>query len=132
MAKILQAVRDYGPKLELGPTAQLKEQTDWMASRTGLNPSEVSMVLQETSAMLLAFLNRGIPVKLPGVGIFTPSIDRHGVVKVNLRVDTALKDGCNARDAYHGAIVNRERMGLSDEEYKALWDAAHPDDPLEI
>ncbi|MBU1750473.1 MAG: hypothetical protein KKA73_22540 [Chloroflexi bacterium] len=66
------------------------------------------------------------------MGTFTPSIDRHGAVKINLRVDTALKEGSNARDAYHGEIVNRERVGLSNEEYKALWDADHPDDPLEI
>ena len=132
MAKILQAVRDYGPKLDLAPTAQVKEQTDWMASRTGLNRSEVGMALQEMSEMLLAFLNRGIPVKLPGVGTFTPSIDRHGTVKVNFRPDVALKDGCNAKEAYKGAILNRERIGLDDAGYKALWDAAHSTDPLEV
>jgi len=40
--------------------------------------------------------------------------------------------GNTVADTYHGEIVNRERIGLSNEEYKALWDADHPDDPLEI
>ena len=52
--------------------------------------------------------------------------------KVNFRPDVALKDGCNAREAYKGAILNRERIGLDDAGYKALWDAAHSTDPLEV
>jgi hypothetical protein len=132
MAKILQAVRDYGPRLELGPTAQLKESAEWMAMRTGLNRSEVMMMLQEMGEMLLAFMNRGIPVKLPGVGTFTPSISRDGTIHVNLRADVELKQDSNAPNAYKGAIRNRERIGLDDAGYKALWDADHPGDPLEV
>ena len=45
MAKILQAVNAYGPKLDLNKTAQLKEVVNWMSSRTGLNKSEVMMVM---------------------------------------------------------------------------------------
>jgi len=132
MATILQAVSEFGPKLELAPTAQLDESAEWMAMRTGLNKSEVTMMLEEMSEMILAFNNRGIPVKLPGVGTFTPSIDRHGVIRNNFRSDVALKKGSNAPEAYKGAIDNRERIGLNDAGYKEIWDAAHPDDPLII
>jgi nucleoid DNA-binding protein len=132
MATLLNAFRAYGPKLDLGPTAQLDELVDWMASRTGINKSEVMMMFQEMSEMILTFNLRGISVKLPGVGTFAPSVDRHGTIKNNFRSDAALKKGSNAPDAYKGEIVNRERIGLDDAGYKALWDPDHPGDPLEV
>lgn len=132
MAKIVQAVNEYGPKLDLGPTAQLDELADWMAARTGLNKSEAMMVFQEMSEMILAFNMRGVPIKLPAVGIVSPSIDRHGRFNINFRADVALKNGSNAPEAYKGEIKNSERIAIDDAEYKALWDPDHPDDPLEV
>jgi hypothetical protein len=132
MARIVQAVNQYGPKPEFGPTAQLDELAAWMASRTGLNKSEAMMLFQEMSEMILAFNMRGVPVKIPGVGIFSPGIDRAGTLRVNFRNDPALRKGSNAPGAYKGEIKNAERVGLDDAGYKALWDADHPDDPLEV
>jgi nucleoid DNA-binding protein len=132
MARIVQAVNVYGPKIELNPTAKLAQVADWMAMRTGLNKSEVMMVLQEMSEAILYFNNQGTPVKLPGVGTFTPSIDRTGKFKINLRADTALRNGINAPGAYSGQVRNKDRVGLDDAGYKELWDADHPDDPLEV
>ena len=132
MAKIVQAVNVYGPKVELNPTAQLDQVADWMAMRTGLNKSEVIMVLQELNEVILYFAGNGTPVKLPGVGTFTPSINRRGKFKLGYRADTNLKNGLNAPGAFTGQVRNRDRIGLDDNGYKALWDADHPDDPLEI
>jgi hypothetical protein len=42
MARVMRAVREYGPKLEFNPTAQLDQVAKWMAMRTGLNRSEWS------------------------------------------------------------------------------------------
>jgi hypothetical protein len=55
MARIVQAVNVYGPKLQLNPTAKLAQVADWMAMHTGLNKSEVMMVLQEMSEAILYF-----------------------------------------------------------------------------
>jgi nucleoid DNA-binding protein len=132
MARIMQAVSAYGPKLQLNPTAQLSQVADWMAMRTGLNKSEVMMVLQELSEAVLYFNGQGTPVKLPGVGTFSPSVDRSGKFKINLRADVALKNGINAPGAYSGQVRNRDRIGLDNAGYKALWDADHPDDPLDV
>ena len=132
MAKILQAVRDYGPKLELQDTAHLEQVADWMAMRTGLNTSEIVMLLQEVNEAILFYNRQGIPVKLPGVGTFSPSIDRHGKIKINLRVDPALKRSINNLDTYTGRIKNKQRINLDNAGYKELWDADHPDDPLEV
>jgi nucleoid DNA-binding protein len=132
MARIVEAVRDYGPKVDLNPTAQLEQVADWMAMRTGLNKSEVMMVLQESNEAILYFNSQGTPVKLPGVGTFTPSVDREGTFKINFRADADLKKGINAGDAYKGRVTNKNRIGLDNAGYKALWDADHAGDPLEV
>ena len=59
MARMMEAVRDYGPKLELNPTAHLEQVADWMAMRTGLNTSEVVMVLHEINEAILFFNGQG-------------------------------------------------------------------------
>lgn len=128
----MQAVRAYGPKPALNPTAQLDQVADWMVMRAVLNKSEVMMVLQEMNEAILYFNSQGTPVKLPGVGIFTPSIDREGTFKINFRADMDLKKGINAPDAYTGEVANKSRIGLDNDGYKELWDADHPDDPLEV
>jgi len=132
MANLIQAYRAYGPQLELGNTIQLERVAEWMAMRTGLNKSEVMMALQEINEAILFFNGQGVPVKLPGVGIFTPSIDGNGVINVNLRADTSLKNGLNSPGRYSGPIKNRGNIGTNKDQYKVLWDADHPADPLEV
>jgi|SaaInl7_200m_RNA_FD_contig_31_1928564_length_674_multi_17_in_0_out_0_1 hypothetical protein len=132
MARLIQAIQAFGSKLERQKTAQLEAVAEWMSMRTGLNKSEVMMVLQEQSEAILFFNKQGIPVKFPGVGTFSPSISRDGEYRVNFRTDVALKKGINQTDAYTGNIINPGRIGLDDLGYKDLWDADHPEDPLEI
>ena len=103
-----------------------------MAMRTGLNKSEVMMVLHEMNEAILYFNSQGTLVKLPGVGTFGTSVDREGKFKINFRADTGLKKGINAPDAYKGRMANKSRIGLDDAGYKELWDADHPDDPLDV
>lgn len=132
MAKILQAVQLYGPKLVLNSTIQSDQLSSWLAMRTGLNKSELKMMLQELNEAILYFNSQGMPINLPGIGTFRPSIDRDGKLKVNLRADSELKNGLNTPNAYKGRINNKKHIGLANADYKALWDAEHPGDPLEI
>ena len=132
MAKIVQAVNIYGPKLEHKPTAGLEKVSEWAAMRTGLNKSEVLMSLQEFSDAILNFCKDGTPVKLPGVGTFTPDIDREGNINIGFRADMALKKVIKSVDNYQGVIANKNRIAIDNAAYKQLWDADHPDDLLEI
>ncbi|MBI5932248.1 MAG: hypothetical protein HY867_00965 [Chloroflexi bacterium] len=93
---------------------------EWMAMRTGLNKSEVMMVLQEQSEAILYFNKDGIPVKLPGVGTFTPSVEGDGTYNIGFRADTELKNGINDTNAYQGEVKNRDRIGWTREQYKEL------------
>ena len=53
-----------------------------------------------------------------------------GTLDVQHRLDRGLKNGLNAR-AFAGRILNRENIGKTSDELVALWDAEHPDDPVE-
>lgn len=132
MAKLIQAVAKFCPRLDLNQTAQLDQIVEWMSSRTGLNKSEIVMVLLELNEAILFFNRSGTPVKLPGVGIFRPSIKRDGKFKVNFRADSTLHNGLNNAGAYLGRMKNRANIGISDEDLKAVWDAEYPDDLLEL
>lgn len=132
MAKLLQAITQYGPRVELKPTAKLEKVAEWVSMRTGLTKSEVMMVLQEMSEVILYFNKDGVPVKLPGVGTFTPSVDGVGSYNIGFRADVELKNGINTPGAYQGDVKNSEHIGWTKEQYKELWDSEHPQDPLEI
>jgi hypothetical protein len=132
MARIMQAVRDYGPRVVHNQTAQVEQLASWIEARTSLNKSEIVGVLTEVNEAITFFNNMGTPVKFPGVGTFRPSINRHGQFKINFRADPSLKKSINAEGAYTGDVLRMKNAGLSNEEYKALWDADHPDDPLEF
>ena len=125
-------MRQYGPKLRRMPTAQLDDVVEWMAGHTGLNRGEVLLMLAELHDAILFFNRQGRAVKLPDIGTFSPGIDRHGRLRVNFRADVSLKKQMAWRHEYHGDILNKSRIGWTDAQYKALWDAEHPDDPLEI
>ncbi|NJN98146.1 MAG: hypothetical protein HC875_30715 [Anaerolineales bacterium] len=132
MAKLITAHQAFGPQLKLNSTVQLNEVADWIARGTNLKEGDVLHVLHELNKAILYFNRHGTPVKLPGIGIFTPSIDRDGVIKINLRADVSLRHEINSPRAYTGQINNKANIGIDNERYKAMWDLTHPDDPLEV
>jgi hypothetical protein len=81
---------------------------------------------------VLYFNRRGTPVKLAGLGVFSPSINRNGKYRINVRVDPKLVKDINADDSFNKRVTNRDTIGLDNDGFKVLWDAEHPDDPLEL
>ncbi len=132
MATIIQAFREYGPRIEHGRTVGLEEVSTWLSSRSGLNPAEIEMVLKELRAAVIYFGRMGTPVSLPGVGRVRMSLGRDGRFRVNTTADRQVVQAMNAPGTFTGSIRNRANIGLDNAGYKELWDAAHPEDPLEI
>jgi nucleoid DNA-binding protein len=132
MAKLIQAVRQYGPRVKRNNTVQLEQLAGWIAMRTSLNKSEVTMTLTELFEAVLFFNCQGTPVKMPGLGIFSPSIDRNGKFRINVRTDQALVNGINNPQAFTGTVDNRGNIGLDNAELKFKWDTDHPNDLLEL
>jgi hypothetical protein len=84
MAKIIEAVRDFGPKVKTNQTIQLNQIAAWIVIRTSVNKNEVTMVLQESNEAVLYFNGQGAPVKMDGIGIFKPGINRNGTMRIKI------------------------------------------------
>ena len=130
MAKLIQAVTEFGPRVALARTAQTPEIAELIASRTSMNAGEVQNALSEFKAALLFFAKQGSAVKLEGLGIFTPTVDLEGNFDVNFRLDTGVDGALNVAGAFKGDILNRENIGKTAAELKDLWNTAHPTDPV--
>lgn len=132
MASILQAVRVFGPKLVYNRTATTDELSGWISGRTGLTRGQVRLVLSELQEAIVSFATAGTPVVLEGIGRVRPTIARGGRLHLRWLPDRRLRLALANVEAYRGTILNRGNIRLADADYKVLWDAAFPDDPLEV
>lgn len=130
MANRLSAIAAYRPRIELGNTVQKVELARYLADRTGLNEGSVELVIKELRDAIIFFNRAGRAVKIEGLGTYTPGIDLEGTFDVQYRADTDLKNGLNARSTFSGTIRYRENIGKSTDDLVALWNKAHPDDPV--
>jgi len=132
MATLIQALAALGPKLVYGRRIELDELAEWIAGRSGQSPPGVEQVLNELQAAIMHFACVGQPVRAPGLGRVRPSIGRDGQIRLHITPDPRVVAAINRQGAYRGKIQNRTRIGLDNAGYKALWDAAHPDDTLAL
>lgn len=132
MARLIEAIVAFGPRVRYGRTANLDDLAALLSKRSGLSSLDAEMALRELSGAVIHQLRGGQPVKLPGIGRLRATVGRDGTMRVHVVADPALVKALNAPGTYRGEIANRARIGLDDAGYKVLWDAAHPDDPLEV
>lgn len=131
MARLVQAVGRYGPRVIDGPHARTKDLAEWMAV-SGLNSNVAKMVIGELGNAIRFHLLRGSPVVLPGVGRLRVTVSQDVEPRLRFAPDRGLVRDVQNRGNFTGRVANAERAGYSHAEYKALWDAEFPDDPLQI
>jgi len=131
MAKFIQAIVAFGPKLEQGKRVEVEELADQLAQRSGLHAGQTLLALSELEATLIHFLRNGRSVRLNGIGIFTPTVGIDGTKRIRYRPGTLLRRGLD-QGIYRGTIRNPDASKLTPEDYKRKWDEAHPEDPLEL
>jgi hypothetical protein len=125
MASRIEAIHAYCPKIELGQRAEIEDLVEFIARSTGLNESGVQQVLLELRDAVLFYNWQGRPVKLEGLGTYTPVIQLDGGFKVGHRADVALKDGLNSPGKFRGVIENAENVGKTSDEVVAMWNEDH-------
>ncbi|HOC22061.1 MAG: hypothetical protein GYA30_07990 [Chloroflexi bacterium] len=130
MASRIKAVNAYAPKIKLGKRVEMGDLVAFIARGTGLNESGVRQVLLELRDAVLFFTLQGQPVKLEGLGTYTPTIDLAGELGIGHRADIALKNGLNVPGKFRGEIIHHENLGKTSDELVALWNAEHPEDPV--
>ena len=132
MAKPMHAVARYGPRLAVAPPAETAEVTKWMAAGTGLSVHVARLMLDQLADALLFFLRRGSAVWLPGIGRLRVLMTRDGVLRLHLLPDKRLLAALQDREHLTATVEHAERIGWTDAQYQALWDAEFPDEPIEF
>lgn len=130
MAKRINAIKALMPQIELNKTIQIDELANYISRGTNLNPGQIKFVLDELNDALLFFTSTGQPIKLDGIGTFTPGIRLNGEFTINVRVDRELINGLNEPAAFKGRIRNRHNIGNSSEQLVEAWNREHPGDPV--
>lgn len=131
MANKITAINAYRPKIKKGKTKTLKDISKVIAGRTSMNEGAVYQAMSETRFIFELFLGSGNPVKLPGLGTFSPTISVDGKLNISFRVDNPLIRELNkGREGFDGEIVNRENIGKTSDELVTLWNVDNPTDPV--
>ena len=131
MAKKITAIRRYKPEIKRGRTLQMPDVIRDMTRSTGLSQGEVLHVVYQLQEAILTANHAGQAVKIAGLGIFTPVIRMDGSLDMLFRPDVEMLRQLNDPTKFHAKILNKSNIGRSSEELIALWNADHPDDPVE-
>jgi hypothetical protein len=126
MAKLLQAVVAYGPKIDLMEAAEPQRFIELLTQRTTLSAGVVRNVQESEMETLIGLLKEGRPIHT-GVAIFTPSIDLQGNLNINVRVDKRMISALNTPGAFTGKVNNSANIGKTAQEIATLWNEEHPD-----
>ena len=130
MAKLIQAIAAYAPKIELIEAVDPDKFMTMITRRTTLSSGVVKNVQESEVETLIDFLTDGRPVHT-GVAIFTPVIDTQGNLTVSVRVDKRILAALNIPGAFKGTVNNSENIGKTSEEFAVQWNDQNPDNLIE-
>ena len=130
MAKKVQAWTEFGPRLEPTDPMASEELIENIVAATNQSRGSVLAVLAELDVQLEAGLKAGRIVQLPNGTHFRPTGKKDGKVTIDVRVNPDVGKRVNAD--FRGKWRNAGNIGKSEAEIVAQWNAAHPDDPIEV
>ncbi len=131
MAKKIQAVAAYGPRIELIEAADVDRFMGLITQRTTLSAGVVKNVQESEVETLIGLLKEGRPVHT-GVAIFTPSIDLEGNIDINVRVDKRIISALNSNGAFSGKLLRGDNIGKTSNDLAVLWNEDHPQDLIPV
>jgi hypothetical protein len=132
MAEAITAIRAYTPRVKQGKTVEVEDIAGFIEGRTSFNGGAVINMLWEFRAAITFFALVGQPVRLKGLGVFAPRIDKDGVFSLNYRPDKWLKSELNVAHRFKGKVVNRDMIEKSTEDMIERWNQEHPDDKVKL
>lgn len=130
MAKKIQAWATYGPRIQLGKPMTKEEIIENIVNATNQSRGSVLAVLAELDVQLENGLKSGRIVQMPNGTHFEPIGKKDGSIHIKTRLNPMVTRNVNA--GFRGKWVNAQNIGKTQEEIFALWNADHPDDPLEL
>jgi nucleoid DNA-binding protein len=130
MAKKIQAWTEFRPRLESTNPMTSKELIENIIAATNQSRGSVQAVLSELDVQIESALKSGRIVQLPNSTHYQPIGKKDGSVNIKVRVNPELDKRINAE--FRGKWINSANIGKSEEEIIALWNEAHPEDPIEV
>jgi hypothetical protein len=130
MTEEIKAIFAYTPRVKLGKMVEIEDIVTFIAGRTSINHGAILNILMEFKEALTFFALSGRPIRLKGLGIFAPKIDKQGVFSVNYKIEKSLKSELNTRGKYKGEVVNRDMIGRTVTEMVERWNQDHPGDTI--
>lgn len=131
MAKRIEAIRYYRPRLKRMRRVETDEFVEYVAGISSLTEGDVRHALADISHALLSLIRAGQSVRLQGLGLIMPGIDTKGNFTVRLKPDRRLLGNVRRTNDFFGEVVNRQYIGKSSDDLVALWNAEHPENPVE-
>ena len=129
MAKKIQAITEYSPRLEPVPPVTPEELIEHIVMATNQSRGSVKAVLDELDVQIESGLKNGAVVRLPNSMHIRPIGKADGSIRVLVRVNPRVRKDVNTH--FRGSWKNPENIGKSADEFYALWNEAHPDDLIE-
>ena len=129
MATKIEAWVEFGPRLAPSDAITPEGLIERIVMATSQSRGSVKAILDELDVQLEIGLKEGHIVQLPNGTHFKPTGKRDGSIEVNVRVNPRIVRNIN--NGFRGAWRNAENIGKIEAEIIALWNAAHPDNPIE-
>jgi len=130
MAKKIQAWTEFGPRLEPTDAITPEGLIERIVMATAFSRGIVKGVLDELDVQTEIGLKEGHIVQLPNGTHFKPTGKKDGSVEVDVRVNPRMVRNIN--NGFRGVWRHAENIGKTEAEIFALWNTAHPEDPIEM
>jgi hypothetical protein len=131
MARKITAIRRYRPEIKRAGTLQMPDIVSDMTRSTGLSYGEILHVVYQLRDSILMAHRGGQAAKIEGLGTFTPTIRMDGSFDILFRPDPEMLRQLNDPTKFRAKILNKASIGKSADDLVALWNAEHPEDPVE-
>lgn len=108
------------PRIKLNKPVEKNDLIKFINSRSGFVASDIVGMIYELRDVILYYLRNGTPVKLEGIGIFSPSIKLDGTIRIKFRADKELVAELNREHNLKNRITNRKHLGKTLSELEKL------------
>ena len=128
MAKKIKMWAELGPKLAKADPITGEDIVEQLVQATNQTRGSILAVLSELDEVILQGLRNGRIVQLPNGAHYQPYGKKDGSIKVRVHLPRRMQKQIAAQRA---RWQNAANINKSEEEMIALWNEAHPDDPIE-
>ncbi len=131
MATLIEAVNAYRTRVLPKETIGMNILARRLAHGSLANESIARMVLTDLQREVRNALIEGHPVQLPGIGRFSLHMRVGGRLRLAVRADRGLQSAIGDPANFEGDLLRVENIELDTAAIVALWNAEHPEDPVE-